>query len=118
MKTHEAKELINRNIYLQINAASVLGGYGDKVKDTAWKMLNKGWVHFLGSDHHARSEYASFSKAKLKISEYIDETTANLLTQTHPQAIINNEKIMFDYVIVHKAPRTKYRLKLFKHSEH
>ena len=80
-KTHEAKELINRNIYLQVNAASVIGGYGNKVKDTAWKMLNKGWMHLLGSDHHAKSDYTAFFRAKEKIIEHIDEKTAAILTE-------------------------------------
>jgi protein-tyrosine phosphatase len=113
-KSHEARELINRNIYIQINAASILGGYGERVKDTVWKMLNKGWVHFLGSDHHARSDYTAFFKAKEKIEEYVDKYTANLLTQAYPQLMLNNEKVPYDYVIVHKAPHKKRRLKLFK----
>jgi protein-tyrosine phosphatase len=117
MKTHEAKEIMNRSVYIQINAASVIGGYGEKVKETVWKMLNKGWVHFLGSDHHAKSDYNAFFEAKEKIRQYIDETTTTLLTQSHPQAIINNQKVAFDYVIVHKAPKVQYRLKLFKSSE-
>jgi protein-tyrosine phosphatase len=112
MKSHEAKELINRSVYIQVNAASLLGGYGDKVKQTAWKLVNKGWVHFLGSDHHAKNDYTAFVKAKEKIIEHVDEKTANLLTVTHPKAILNNEKVDYDYVIVHKASRTRYHTKI------
>jgi len=114
MKSHEAKELINRSVYIQINAASLVGGYGEKVKQTAWKMLNKGWVHLMGSDHHLRSDYDAFFKAKQKIVEHIDEKTAVLLTQTHPQAILDNDKIPYDYVIVHRESKIKYHTKLLR----
>lgn len=112
VKSHEAKELINRSVYIQVNAASLLGGYGEKVKQTAWKLVNKGWVHFLGSDHHAKSDYSAFFKAKDKIVEHVDEKMANLLTYTHPKAIINNTKIEYDYVFVHQASRVRYHTKI------
>jgi len=112
VKSHEAKELMNRNVYIQVNAASVIGGYGEKVKQTVWKLLNKGWAHFLGSDHHAKSDYTAYFKAKEKIIEHIDDKTANLLTNTHPQAILNNLKIDFDYVYVHKASKPRYHKRI------
>jgi len=114
MKSHEAKEIINRSVYIQVNAASVIGGYGEKVKSTVWKMLNKGWVHFLGSDFHVKSNYDAYFKAKEKIIEHIDNETAELITNNHPLAIINNEKIPYDYVIVHREPKIRYRTKFFK----
>lgn len=114
MKSHEAKELINRSVYIQINAASLLGGYGEKVKQTAWKILNKGWVHLMGSDHHLKSDYDVYFKAKQKIIEHIDEKTATILTETHPQAILDNEKIPYDYVIVHSESKVKYHTRFLK----
>jgi len=114
MKTHNAKELINRSVYIQINAASLVGGYGDKVKQTAWKLLNNGWVHFMGSDHHNKTDYKAFFQAKEKITQHIDKETAEFLTQTHPQAILNNTKVSYDYVIVYRDSRRRLPSKLFK----
>jgi len=105
MKAHEAKDLISRSVYMQINAASLLGGYGEKVKETAWKLVNKGWVHLIGSDDHVKGEYTAFFKAKDKLTEHIDEQTAELLTNKHPKAILANKKIPFDYVIVQKEAK-------------
>lgn len=116
MKTHSIKELIKRGIYVQINSASLIGGYGEKVKHTAWKMMNKGWVHLLGSDEHIKGDYTSFFKARDKIVEHVDEATARLLTQTYPQAILTDEKIPLDYVIVHKENRRKF-LDILFHSK-
>ncbi len=109
-KTHEAKELINRNVYIQISAPSLIGGYGEKIKQTAWRLLNMGWAHFLGSDYHARSDYGAFFVAKDKIQEHIDNETMMLLTDTHPQAIIRNSKIDYEYVYVHST--SSHRTKL------
>lgn len=38
----------------QVNLASFAGRYGKRVHDTAWKLLEGGWVDLLGSDYHAR----------------------------------------------------------------
>lgn len=114
MKSHEAKEMINRSVYIQVNAGSILGGYGDKVKQTVWKLLNKGWVHFMGSDHHCKSDYNTFFKARDKITEHIDEQTASLLTVNYPNQVLKNEKVEYDYVFVHNVPKMKYHTRIFK----
>lgn len=114
MKTRNVKELINRNVYIQINAASTIGGYGDKVKQTVWKMLNKGWVHFMGSDHHNKTPYSAFFRAKEKIAQHIDAQTSEFLTQTHPQAILDNKKVSYEYVIVYRESKKKFTSKLIK----
>jgi protein-tyrosine phosphatase len=110
MKSHEAKEMINRSVYIQISAPSVIGGYGEKVKQTVWKLLNKGWVHLMGSDHHTKTDYGAFFNAKDKIVEHIDQETADLITSTYPRAIINNEKIDYEYVFVQSLPKRKHHL--------
>lgn len=113
LKTHTIKDLVKRNVYIQVNAASLLGGYGEKVKQTAWKLMNRGWVHLLGSDEHIKGEYSSFFKAVSKIKEHIDEQTATLLTQTYPQAILQNEHIPYDYVIVHQDKKKNFFQSIF-----
>jgi len=108
-KSKEVKDLIDKNIYIQVNSGSLVGGYGDKVKNTAWKLLGKGWVHLMGSDDHVRGDYESFMRAKNKIIEHIDDYTAQLLTQEHPQHIINNERIPYNYVHIHKPHHRRKR---------
>ncbi|HKK07627.1 MAG TPA: CpsB/CapC family capsule biosynthesis tyrosine phosphatase [Gemmatimonadota bacterium] len=41
---------------LQVNAASLLGGYGPEARRRAWHLLGRGWVGLLASDWHARGE--------------------------------------------------------------
>jgi protein-tyrosine phosphatase len=115
MKSHEAKELINRSVYIQVNAPSVIGGYGEKVKQTAWKLLNKGWVHLMGSDDHTRTAYGAYFDARNKILEHIDAETAELLTKIHPQAIIDNQKIDYEYVMIQSPPKRRHHSRFLKH---
>lgn len=115
IKSHEAKELINRSVYIQVSAPSIIGGYGEKVKQTAWKLLNKGWVHLLGSDDHTRSAYGAYFDARNKIIEHIDSETAELLTRIHPRAIINNQKIEYEYVMIQTPPKRRHHSGFLRH---
>ncbi len=112
-RTHEVKSLIDKGIYIQINAGSLLGGYGAKIKATAWKLLNKGWVHFIASDDHVRQDYEAFGKARQKVIDHIDVQTANLLTREYPRMILENKKIPYTYVTVH-VPHKKRKYSALK----
>ncbi len=102
-KPSKARELTDRDIYIQSNAGSLLGGYGEKVRQTAWVLLENGWTHFLASDDHARGEYgALFEGAKL-VEKRIDGLTAKLLTQDYPARIESGENIPYSYVMVRKS---------------
>lgn len=51
----KSEDLINRGVLFQINISSITGHYSKAVQTTANKLIDKGWVHFLGSDcHHAK----------------------------------------------------------------
>lgn len=103
-KPSKARELVDRNIYIQSNAGSFLGLYGEKIRQTAWTLLDNGWTHFLASDDHVRGEYGAFFEARKLIEKRIDGLTAELLTQGHPAKIGSGEKIPYAYVMV-KRPR-------------
>ena len=46
------QKCIDMDILLQIDAGSIIGHFGDKTKDLAFKMLSKGYCHIIGSDSH------------------------------------------------------------------
>jgi protein-tyrosine phosphatase len=48
----KAEDLINRGVLFQINISSLTGYYSKVVQTAANKLIDKGWVHFLGSDCH------------------------------------------------------------------
>lgn len=105
----KARELSDRDIYIQCNAGAFLGHYGDKVKHTAWALLNNGWVHFIASDDHVRMDYTAYFEAVKTIEHRIDRHTADLLFREYPARIGNGEKIPYSYVIVKKPAKRRHR---------
>lgn len=99
-KPGDLESLIGRNIYIQVNGGSLMGHYGQKVKDTAWKLIKYGLVHVIGSDDHVRGPYQSYFDALQAIEAEIDHHTVELLTVKHPQMIVDNEPMPYHYVYV------------------
>lgn len=108
-KPSKARDLIDRNIYMQTNAGALLGHYGEKVRKTAWILLENGWTHFLASDDHVRGDYGALFEASKLIKERIDKQTAELLTQEHPARIANGEKIPLSYVMIKRSRQKPQR---------
>ena len=48
----KAKDLLDRGVLFQINISSITGHYSKIVQTTVNKLIDKGWVHLLGSDCH------------------------------------------------------------------
>jgi tyrosine-protein phosphatase YwqE len=46
------EDLINRGVLFQVNASSLSGYYSKGAQFTAFKLIDRGWIHFLGSDCH------------------------------------------------------------------
>lgn len=97
-KPEVAEDLMHRNVYMQINAGSLLGYYGKQVKKTAWTLLHQGWAHFLASDNHCKSDNYPLDKAYKLVVHKIDDYTAKLLTEINPQKIIENSNINMFYL--------------------
>lgn len=108
---HDAKDLIRKDIYIQVNAGSLLGLYGEKVRQTAWLLLRNGWVHFLASDDHAKMPYGAYFDAVELVKTELDENVANLLTQDFPGKILKNEIIPYKYVYLRSVPESRRRQK-------
>ncbi len=46
------EDLISRGILFQINISSLSGYYSKSAQRSAFKLIDRGWCHFLGSDCH------------------------------------------------------------------
>jgi len=108
---HDAKDLIRKDIYIQVNAGSLLGLYGEKVRQTAWLLLRNGWAHFLASDDHAKMPYGAYFDAVELLKTELDVSVANLLTQDFPGKILKNETIPYKYVYLRSVPESRRRRK-------
>jgi len=102
------KEFMRRDVLIQVNASSLLGYHGRKVKEIAWSFLYKGYVHFVASDDHCRHSDYILKKTFYKVADKIDEKTAELLFYENPLRVYNNEDILTFYVEL-KASSTRHR---------
>ena len=91
-----AEDLIYRDIYLQMNAGSFLGYYGNKVQRTAWKMLKRKLVHFLASDTHCNMDYYFLKEALQTAAKHTDADFIDLITRKNPEKILKDLEI--DYL--------------------
>jgi tyrosine-protein phosphatase YwqE len=48
----KAKDLLDRGVLFQINIGSISGSNGKPAQTTALKLIDRGWIHLLGSDCH------------------------------------------------------------------
>jgi tyrosine-protein phosphatase YwqE len=48
----KAKDLLDRGVLFQVNISSITGHYSKVVQSAANKLIDRGWVHLLGSDCH------------------------------------------------------------------
>ena len=92
------EELISRNIYLQLNAGSLIGDYGKRSQEVAWILVSKGWAHFVSSDTHCKSKKYPLRAAKEILEMEIDSYTAKLLTEINPKKVINDLPIDYSYL--------------------
>lgn len=76
---HKYQELVDRNVYLQMNINSLTGWYSESSKRVAEKLLNENMISFLGSDLHN--------------DNYLNELKNSRL-QPILKAALNNPKIL------------------------
>ncbi|MFO7895998.1 MAG: CpsB/CapC family capsule biosynthesis tyrosine phosphatase [Candidatus Cloacimonadales bacterium] len=92
------EDLMYRNVYMQINAGSLLDHYGKDCRKIAWQLIQNGWAHFLASDNHCRMKEYSLPPAVELIRNNLDDYTADLLSKDNPRRLLDNEKIEMFYV--------------------
>ena len=103
-KPRDAKMLIDKDIYLQVNSGSLLGQYGEKIRDTAWILVRNGWVHLLASDDHGRMPYGSLFKAREMLQSELDNQIVDLLTVDFPSMVISGKPIPHKYMYLQGKP--------------
>lgn len=65
MTLQKAEDFIDRGVLFQINMLSLSGYYSAPIKKMAEKIIDKTWIHFLGSDCHNR-EHARLLPAAIR----------------------------------------------------
>ena len=67
MDQSDYRELHNMGCFLQLNLPSIVGFYGESVRQRAQYLLDKGWYRMVGSDcHRFRALEAQYTAKELK----------------------------------------------------
>ena len=67
MDQSDYRELHNMGCFLQLNLPSIVGFYGESVRQRAQYLLDKGWYRMVGSDcHRFRAIEAQYTAKELK----------------------------------------------------
>ncbi len=60
----KVQDLLDRGVLLQLNINSITGYYSKPVQKMAFKLIDKGWIHWLGSDCHHLQHAKLMAEAK------------------------------------------------------
>ena len=90
--------IVNREIYVQMNSGSILGVFGNAVKDLALEMLNIGCVHVIASDAHGLKKRPILMKEAYNfVASTYSEEIAEILFYENPKRILNNEPLIHNF---------------------
>ena len=83
--------LIQSGTWMQVTGGSILGGFGQRAKRRAEKMLSQGWVHIVASDaHDVTRRPPSMGQAFRALCDLVGFDEAENLTKIRPGAILEN----------------------------
>jgi protein-tyrosine phosphatase len=74
--------------FVQVNAGSLLGRYGDRPHRLAWRLLSAGFVDYLSSDYHARGRCA-VADARASLERHGGTSQAGLLLQVNASRLLD-----------------------------
>ena len=88
------EELVERGIYIQVNADSIMGKNGHTLKQLSRQMLRESLVHFVASDcHDTTKRPPMLSACYRKIAKRYGEHMAHALMRLNPQAILEGKPL-------------------------
>ena len=86
-------DLAQKNIFYQINAASLIGRNGREVQKFACKILREGLCHYVASDAHSSKRRGfHMSKAFSYVTEKFGNDAANIIFNENPQRLIDGKE--------------------------
>lgn len=88
--TNLIRELIKRDVLIQLNLSSLVGYYGKKVKETAFKLLDHNMVHFVGSDAHRTKHYEQIGEALDVLKKRVGQGRYQQLVESNAKIILSD----------------------------
>jgi len=89
------KEMVDMGVGIQVNWKSLLGRYGQTIKETAWSFLEGGLVHCLATDGHGPGDINAEDLGKMKraLKERLGEARAQTLIVENPERVWGGEPL-------------------------
>jgi protein-tyrosine phosphatase len=89
-------EMIQNGSLGQVTAMSLTGGFGEKVRHLAEKMLNARWIHFIASDAHSLEDRPPvLSEGVRKAEKFVGKEEAHKMVNDYPRAILEGRAPKF-----------------------
>ncbi len=79
---------------LQVNAGSLLGGYGSAIQALAWQLLHEGLADLIATDHHADHRVVSLREAYEAIASRNGDDVARVLASENPTRVLRNQPLL------------------------
>jgi protein-tyrosine phosphatase len=94
------EELLNRlvlsGVWMQMTAGAIIGGFGEKVKRQAVKMLHRAMIHIVASDaHNTANRPPVMGEAFRALGGIVGLEEARNLVETRPAAILEDRAPAF-----------------------
>ncbi|MFV9502976.1 MAG: tyrosine-protein phosphatase [Oscillochloridaceae bacterium umkhey_bin13] len=87
--------LIERGVLMQLTGDALLGRQGERMRQSAEQLLSHGLIQILASDSHGPhyGRMPNLGAARKRAAELVGETTAALLTEQIPAAVLSDGPI-------------------------
>lgn len=86
--------MVDRGILAQVNAGSITGIYGRKIRRVAMKLIKMGWVHFVASDAHSAGRRSPvLDEAAAIVRRKFESDKAESLFYKNAMAVLENGTI-------------------------
>jgi len=90
------KKWIERDYIIQIDCASIIGGFGKKTLDTAHKLLKNNLCHIIGSDAHNDKKRNFCLKDALSITgQLIGKENVSIIKQNSEKILAGNQCLSY-----------------------
>jgi protein-tyrosine phosphatase len=87
------KELARRDVLMQVNAASIAGALGSKIRKSVIKMIDNGYIDYVGTDAHDTGKRAPrVAKCISILSKYYEREDVDELMCTNALDIIEDNQ--------------------------
>lgn len=80
---------------MQLTAASVIGEFGERAREAAKGILERGWASVVASDaHNLRYRKSRMTAARQHLAEHYGEETADRLTRLAPERLLAERALL------------------------